>query len=180
MKRLTEIVHDRLRAVLTPDDVAIDATAGNGHDTLAMAKLARHVYAFEIQETAIEAARRIAPANVTLILADHASMKEHIPRELHGTIAAVVFNLGYLPGGDKSIITKPASTVRALQAAWELLKPGGLLSVMTYPGHAGGDLEDEAVCAWIEDKTCERVESKGPRLYAITKPRASTTISSPL
>lgn len=165
MKRLTEVVHDRLRDVLTSDDVAIDATAGNGHDTLALAKRVRHVYAFDVQPEAIEATRRIAPANVTLILADHATMSEHIPLELHGTIAAVVFNLGYLPGGDKTLITKPASTIAALQQAWELIKPDGLLSVMTYPGHDGGDLEDRAVSEWMQGKRCEVIESNGPRLY---------------
>ena len=67
-----------------------------------------------------------------------------------GGVAAVMFNLGYLPGGEKSIITEIRSTLPALAAAASLLRTGGILSVVAYPGHPGGDLECRGVEEWFQ------------------------------
>ncbi|HZG83924.1 class I SAM-dependent methyltransferase [Paenibacillus sp.] len=147
------IVRDRVR----PGDIAVDATMGNGHDTLFLAGLAGdggHVYAFDIQETALaNTAERLASSGIpssryTLLLSDHAEMAQRLPAAAVGGVAAVMFNLGYLPGADHSVITRTPSTLRALDAALAVLRPGGAATVVVYPGHAGGADEAAAVEAW--------------------------------
>lgn len=141
--RPTEIAHLILRGHLREGDHAVDATAGNGHDTLFLAQCVGptgHVHAIDIQPDAITQARkRIAQADLTnrvsWHIADHQHIADLLPAE---QFAAVLFNLGYLPGGDHHKTTNRSSTLPALQAAATLLRPGGLLSVLCYPGHPEG------------------------------------------
>lgn len=141
-------------------DVAIDATIGTGTDTLFLAKTTGpkgHVYGFDIQEEALTLTRQridqhvqptISP--VTLLLRSHAYMKEAISTNHHGKVAAIMFNLGYLPStaSNKEIITMTDSTIDALQGGLELLRPGGIITIVLYPGHPGGDTESVAVKEW--------------------------------
>lgn len=145
---------------LAPGDIALDATAGTGSDTLFLAKTCGpggKVYAFDIQEQALILTRaRLEKedlsllADVALIQQSHAEMEIAIPPEVHGRLGAVMFNLGYLPSddADHSVITQPDSTIRALDAATRLLRPRGILTVVLYPGHPGGESEAAAVEAW--------------------------------
>lgn len=146
-------------ARIQPGDVCIDATAGNGVDTLFLLKAAGAggtVHAFDIQEAALANTRqRLAKelpedrlSGARLHLASHERMKELLPPEQHGRVAAAMFNLGYLPGADHSLITRPDTTLPALSAALELLRPGGVLTIAVYPGHEGGAAEAEAVSTW--------------------------------
>jgi SAM-dependent methyltransferase len=144
--------HLILRHYLREGDLGVDATCGNGHDTLLLAELvgsAGRVWAFDIQEQAInQTARRLADAGlaerVELLLGGHETLAEHVSGEL----GAVVFNLGYLPGGDQAIITRPETTLAAFGQALGLLRPGGILAVSVYPGHDGGASERRTVDAW--------------------------------
>lgn len=137
---------------LQPGDLAVDATCGNGHDTLFMARLvgtSGRIWAFDVQERAISAtSRRLGQAGmaerVELILGGHESLGEQVPTPVRG----VMFNLGYLPGGDRSIITRPETTRTAMNQALNLLLPGGILAVTAYPGHDGGDREEEMLREW--------------------------------
>lgn len=154
--------HKLISERLTLGDRAIDATVGTGADTLFLAKAAGakgEVYGFDIQAAALKLAEerlRLAREEtsslspVTLLERSHAEMMEAIPANWHGTVGAVMFNLGYLPTGDadKNIITQPDSSIRALEASLQLLRPGGIITAVLYPGHAGGDLEAAAVEAW--------------------------------
>lgn len=141
-----------VRHFLREGDLAVDATCGNGNDTLLMAELvgdSGRVWAFDIQERAIgQTAHKLAQASlserVELIQAGHETMAEHVS----GDLAAVVFNLGYLPGGDQSIITRPETTMAALGQSLGLLRPGGILAITIYPGHDGGASERRTVDAW--------------------------------
>ncbi|MBH5328630.1 class I SAM-dependent methyltransferase [Eikenella sp. S3360] len=146
----------RLLAQATPEGgTAIDATAGNGHDTLFLAQCvgARgRVYAFDIQPQALAATQaRLQAAGeedqVCLIAASHADLAEHVREPVH----SIVFNCGFLPGGNKSLTTEAGSTLAALAQAVRLLRPGGLLAAVLYPGHAAGALEAEAVSAWAAE-----------------------------
>lgn len=147
--RPTEIAHTVIRAAVTDGDCVVDATAGNGHDTVFLAHLVGpcgHVHAFDPQPDALNSAReRITQAGlenrVTFHPLGHESLAAHVPNGC----SAVVFNLGYLPGGDHGITTRAATTIPALRAAASLLKPGGLLSVLCYPGHAEGAEELDAI-----------------------------------
>ncbi len=135
----------------------IDATAGNGHDTLFLAECvgaSGRVLAFDVQEAAIISARgKIAQAGfaerVEYFLKSHERMEEHAAQ---GSAAAVLFNLGYLPGEDHELTTGAETTLIALAAAARVLKPGGVLSVVCYPGHPAGALEAEAVEGWMMDR----------------------------
>ncbi len=157
MPRATHHCHDLLRAHLARGDTAIDATAGNGHDTLLLTQLTAPggtVFAFDIQPAALVATRRrlesagTAPESWHLIQAGHETMLTAIPPQHHGHIAAVVFNLGYLPGGDQSLITTAGTTLPAIHAALTLLRPGGIVVAVLYPGHSGGAEEAQAVRAF--------------------------------
>jgi len=152
MRRLTQQAHDNCRTVLARGEIAVDATAGNGHDTLFLAQQvgpAGTVFAFDLQSEAInETARRLQQHefdNVALVQGDHAKLRELLPREFHGRVGAVMFNLGYLPGGDKKITTMPSSTLAALEQSLDLLRPGGIVTVLAYTGHAGGQDEADAI-----------------------------------
>jgi predicted methyltransferase len=107
---------------------------------------AGRVLAFDIQQAAlVKTAQRLERAllqeRVTLYHADHAVMGERVVEP----VQAVMFNLGYLPGADHRIITQPASTFDAVIQATRLLKPGGLITIVIYPGHSGGPEERVAV-----------------------------------
>lgn len=147
------LLADRLQS----GDIALDATTGNGHDTLFLSRCigpTGHVYGMDLQAPAIvETHRRLieaglTEANFTLIHAGHETMLTHVRPEHHGQIAGIMFNLGYLPGSDKTVITRTETTLTAIQAALQLLKPGGLLTIAVYPGHEGGAQEQSAITAW--------------------------------
>jgi predicted methyltransferase len=151
--------HQLVKAHVRPGDTVVDATAGNGVDTLFLAELTGKkgtVYGFDIQEQALkQTAARLLPkkdsiARVHLLQRSHADMLNCIPPAEHGRIAAVMFNLGYLPHADETVITRPESTIPALAAAVTLLKKGGIITVVLYPGHPGGREECEAVYRWAE------------------------------
>ncbi|BCJ86770.1 rRNA methyltransferase [Effusibacillus dendaii] len=136
--------------------LAVDATVGNGHDTLFLAECVGAnglVYGFDIQSAAIEAAsNRLSDARllqrVVLLEAGHERLAEMLPQDTKGNLQAVMFNLGYLPGGDKSVITRADTTVRALQTALEWLAPQGVITCVIYPGHPGGAEESDRVLQW--------------------------------
>nr|WP_274600762.1 class I SAM-dependent methyltransferase [Ectothiorhodospira mobilis] len=116
------------------------------------------VWAFDVQPPALEAtAQRLQAAGlaqrVHLIQAGHEHLADHLPPEARGRLAAVLFNLGYLPGGDHSRITRPETTLAALEAALAWLHPRGVVSVLAYRGHDGGKAEYEALQAWLARRT---------------------------
>ena len=148
MKRPLEIAHDFLAQVITPEDIVVDATMGNGYDTLFLAKLAKQVYAFDIQEQALEkTSQRIQEAgltNVDLILQGHETVDQYVTE-----VKAAIFNLGYLPSADKSIITQPQTTIEALDKLCQMLVKGGRIAIMIYYGHEGGDIERDSVMDFV-------------------------------
>ena len=150
--RLVDKAHEFLGEALSEGDLAIDATAGNGNDVAFLAEQVGNsgkVYAFDLQKEAIEATARLLKEkgveNVELHQCGHETMDAVLPSEIMGQVAAVTFNLGYLPGGDKSVVTQTTTTRLALRTAMDLLRPGGLLVVVAYRGHTGGPEECDAV-----------------------------------
>lgn len=148
-----------LRHLISPylhsGDHVIDATAGKGRDTLFLAQTVgetSRVYAFDLQTEALAESRELLEQHhisdrVELILADHARMADYIKEK----VRLVIFNLGYLPGGDHQIVTRPESTLGALKAALDLLEQQGLLVLTVYRGHEGGKEEGEAVEHWLRE-----------------------------
>jgi len=185
--RLTEHVHQILGSHLRHGDYAIDATAGNGHDTLFLAQTVGangSVLAIDLQASAIEATRHKlttvdTQAQIRLEQADHADLLEAEIERRSELAAAIVFNLGYLPGSDKSVQTRPAHTLRALDASAHLLHSGGRLCVTAYRAHPGGQDEAQAVENWMRARErsgwqleCHVPPSKNlpPVLWVATKP----------
>lgn len=159
----------------------IDATAGAGKDTLFLCELlgeaGGEVLAMDIQELALAKTKRRLEAagyvaltaadttyqvelcdvtgkkHVRLALRGHEHMDEYFPQ---GTVDLILFNLGYLPGGDHSLATKADTTIPALTMALSLLRPGGLLSLMIYSGGDSGFEERDRVLAWLKDLDAQR------------------------
>jgi predicted methyltransferase len=146
-----------LSRFVRPGDCAVDATCGNGADTLLLARLTGpdgRVWAFDIQDAAIERTTQVLEnAGLLQQVTVHNSGHENLTEHVDGPVAAVVFNLGYLPGGDRSVITRPGSTLAGFAQAIELLAPGGIVAITVYPGHEGGEPERAAVDEWAASLT---------------------------
>ncbi len=143
-----------IAACVANGDLVVDATAGNGHDTLFLARLVGRqgrVFSFDRQKKAIANTRqRLGDENllprVDLIQDGH----EHLASYLLSPVAAVMFNLGYLPGGDHVLITRPRTTLLALDAGLRKLRPGGIITIVCYTGHEGGKEEKEALVGYLQ------------------------------
>ncbi|MGX9931188.1 tRNA (mnm(5)s(2)U34)-methyltransferase [Virgibacillus salarius] len=143
--------HYLLENSIEKNETVIDATCGNGNDTLFLSKVVGEngrVIAFDIQQEAIRSTKQKLVENnrenVDLILGSHANLKKHLPSE-EILLGGAVFNLGYLPKGNKSVITKGTSTITAIDTILKYLKRGGLIVIVIYHGHEGGKEEKEAV-----------------------------------
>lgn len=153
MTRCTERVQQLIAAEVKAGSAAIDATMGNGHDTVALARAVGPtgtVWAFDVQEEAVRRTTEHLSAEALLdrcrlIHACHSRMAELIdPSAAHAGFAMAVFNLGYLPGGGKAIVTSPDTTRMALDSAAAMLAAGGHLVVTAYTGHPGPPLPPRA------------------------------------
>ena len=136
-----------------PGETVVDATAGNGNDTLFLAELVGEngrVFAFDIQQAALVATEtRLGELNdrVKLILDSHANVDQYVTKPIGGAM----FNLGYLPyAEDLSIITKPDSTIEAIDKLLGMLKKGGMITISVYDGHEGGAEERDALLAYVK------------------------------
>ena len=180
-RSLTALARQSAGAVLEPGALAIDATVGNGHDTLFLATRVApsgRVAGFDIQPQALQTTRtRLEQAGlaerVTLFPCGHQFMFDRVPADWHGRVSAVMFNLGYLPGSDKIVSTLPTTTLPALDQALLLLRAGGLLSLLVYRGHPGGATEANAVLGWLDQLHSEyelgSEESPGPVLHLVRR-----------
>ncbi len=163
LARIIEWGHELLGDVVAPGDFVVDLTAGTGQDTLFLYRLvgsAGRVVAFDIQAQALTMTReRLLAAGavvrvhensdsglsgspgVDLFKRDHAAFADIVSDRP----AAIIANLGYLPGGDQQLVTRSESTLAALEQSCRLLLPGGRMAIVAYPGHPGGSAEAEAV-----------------------------------
>ncbi|MBQ8526174.1 MAG: methyltransferase domain-containing protein [Clostridia bacterium] len=146
----SDICEFYINEVIKQGDTVVDATVGNGNDTLKLSNAVGEnglVYGFDIQEQAIEAAKKqnYKYSNVIFLNHSHADMDKYII----GEVSAVIFNLGYLPGGDHNISTKYETTVSALEKAMKLLAPGGTVITVIYRGGDSGFEECDGVVEYI-------------------------------
>ncbi len=152
LDKLTDLAHNFMAAHIKAGDRVIDATAGNGHDTLFLAGVVGPsglVYAFDIQKTALrETAARLKDFGfsdrVVLLQKGHETLSEYA----EPPVSAVMYNLGYLPGGDKEITTSAESSLTSIKEALKILSPGGMLSIIAYSGHESGKKERDALMAY--------------------------------
>ncbi|OWM81076.1 hypothetical protein CDL15_Pgr007107 [Punica granatum] len=166
-KKATDVAHSVWKHVVRRGDTVVDATCGNGYDTLAMLRLVAdlsgkgRVFGMDIQEEALTNTDSLLTQSLTpsekelvkLFPTCHSKMEEVIPKDV--LVRLVAFNLGYLPGGDKEISTVSETTLLALEAAGRIIEPGGLISAVVYVGHPKGREEFEAVQAFASGLSTE-------------------------
>ena len=185
--RVTERAQKLATEILRPGDIAVDGTAGKGRDAACLAQAvgpAGHVHAFDIQPEAIASTRNLLEVaallgRVSLHLRSHAELADVLTPAQAGRLGVAIFNLGYLPGGDASIITQPASTDLAIRTAYANLRPGGRLICVAYTGHPGGPEESDIVLKFAEEQAAAglHVEKVGyyptpgkPWILVVNKP----------
>lgn len=136
------LAREAMERLIGPGDTVIDATMGNGHDTLYLCSLVGEngrVEAFDVQQQAVDNTRALLMENgMESRAALHLLGHQHMAEVVSGPVRAVMFNLGWLPGGDKSVTTRWETTETAIRAALSLLEREGLCIVCVYPGHAAG------------------------------------------
>lgn len=177
--------HTLLKEILQPGDQVVDATMGNGYDTVFMAELigkTGHVYSFDIQQQAIDSTQeKLKAANLTerttLFLQGHETLGQVI--SINQPIKAGIFNLGYLPQSDKEIITLPQTTKQAMEEILARLVPKGRLILVVYYGHVGGENELDMVQEFCQQLSQEQYnvltyqfinqKNQPPILYCIEK-----------
>lgn len=155
INKITEVNKIFLEKVINQGDVVIDATMGNGYDTVYLGNLVGEngkVYAFDVQEEALKSTRKKVERDnmsdrVELILDGHQNLDKYVKEE----VACVVFNLGYLPRAKHVIITKPDTTLEAIKKSLDLLKPNGIISIAAYIGHEGGLEEKDYICEYLNN-----------------------------
>lgn len=158
--------HQFVEARVRAGETVVDATLGNGHDTAFLAETVGatgRVYGFDVQAAAVESTRERLETKelidrVTLHEAGHERLQDLLPETVQGEVAAVMFNLGYLPGGETDCITAPETTIPALKAAVEVLRPGGVLTVVLYTGHEGGAREAQLVRDWASEQPQDQLQ----------------------
>lgn len=143
-----------LSQLIEPEDVVVDATMGNGNDTVFLCQLVGakgKVYAFDIQENAlIETLEKLSVLKLESIATLIHSGHENIEQLIDEPIKAVVFNLGYLPGADKQLHTQWLTTLQAIEASLKLLQKDGFISITAYPGSELGATETHALENFIQ------------------------------
>ena len=155
MRGAVGLSHLFIRERVGQGDRVVDATCGNGQDTLFLARMVGplgKVWTFDVQAQALDKARELLReagclSRVNLVHDGHEQLAGHVD----GPVQAVVFNLGYLPGSDKTCITRPESTLAALEQADKILFPGGIIVIAVYTGHPGGNKEGTAVENWAAE-----------------------------
>ncbi|HOM01778.1 MAG TPA: class I SAM-dependent methyltransferase [Acetivibrio sp.] len=146
--------HDYIKMFVKEGDTVVDATCGNGNDTVFLASLVGEngrVFGFDIQDRAISNTQKKLTDlklidRVTLIKDGHQNMDKYID----SPVKAVMFNLGYLPSGDHSIGTRPETTIEALSKSMDLLVTGGIITVVIYYGGDSGFEEKEKVLEFLK------------------------------
>lgn len=152
--KATDLAKDYIKKRVRKGDTVVDATVGNGNDTLFLSRLVSdsgRVYGFDVQSIAIKKTAEKLEANglsnrVVLINDGHENIEKHIKSE----VSAIMFNLGYLPGQEHNITTKHNTTLIAIESGIKLLEKNGLMTIAVYIGHEEGRKEKEAILNYLE------------------------------
>ncbi|MBN2852322.1 MAG: methyltransferase domain-containing protein [Clostridia bacterium] len=149
LKNNLAMAHEFMKKTITKNSITVDMTAGNGHDTLFLAEHSKSVYAFDIQEKALNNTKDLLNkqklTNVTLIHDGH----ENIDRYIQEPVDGVMFNLGFLPGYDHKVATNHETTIEAIKKSMLLLSKNGLMSILVYHGQDSGFTEKEKVLEFV-------------------------------
>lgn len=148
---INEITHQWIAEYIIPNSIVVDATIGNGHDTLFLCDLAYYVYGFDVSKQALHTTSQKVKQydNVQLILDSHHKLLDYIDTKIDG----IVFNCGYLPNSDHSSVTNSETTLAALENAKKILKKTAWICIIVYLGHAHGEEEAKKVFDWLQSNT---------------------------
>lgn len=171
LTRILPFARQLLERVVTLDDVVVDATAGNGHDTIFLAGLAKHVHSFDIQKQAISSTRlKVSEGEISNVTLHHTG-HENVLQFVQGPLGAAIFNLGYLPGSDESVTTHGPTTWKAITDILSILKKNGVAIVVVYHGHENGKVERH----YLE----ERISQLDGRTFQVLKYQFANRPASP-
>ncbi len=151
MEKIIEFAHRLIASKVTKDDICIDMTIGNGKDTLFLCSLAKFVYGFDIQPQALSHTQRLLEENAINNYQLWMTSHENVDLYVKEKVKAIVYNLGYLPLGDKKITTMTATTLASLKKALLMLKEGGIIVMVIYPGHLEGMKESQALLKFTSE-----------------------------
>ncbi|HEY2419764.1 MAG TPA: class I SAM-dependent methyltransferase [Neobacillus sp.] len=166
LDRILPFAQNLFAKAVKDGDIVVDATLGNGHDTVYLAELIGEkgkIYGFDIQDEAIQATKKRLSSQgmldrAIIFQAGHENLTSKIPLEHHGKVTGAIFNLGYLPGGDKTIVTKPETTISAVKQLLEVMASEGIIVLVIYHGHPGGAFERDSIlqfCRNIDQKAAQ-------------------------
>ena len=184
LEPIIAFAHNLIKKHVSTGDTVLDMTAGNGHDSVFLAQLVGkkgRVFAFDIQESALHNTKDLIMKsgldgeNITFFHDCHSRFLEHLSTEEITEVKGIIFNLGYLPGGDKTICTHENSTILALVQLLEHLSAGALLVLVCYLGHPEGERECGHVLDFVRSIAPERakvvryenINSKNPAPFVL-------------
>lgn len=157
MKGIIQFSHHLIEEAVNKGETVIDATCGNGYDTVFLSNIVGekgHVFGFDIQEQAIQHTRENLAlhkiTNTTVIKDSHSNAIHHLTVDQLTSLGAAIFNLGYLPGSDKGIVTKSETTILAIEGILTHLKENGIVVLVVYHGHEGGSIEKRNIMEYVQ------------------------------
>ncbi len=161
LNKATDLAKDLITRAVSHGDIVVDATVGNGNDTLLLCQLVGEkgkVIGFDIQDVALERTReKLSEKNVLdrvlLINSGHENLKDYID----SGVSAIMFNLGYLPGNNHNITTRYETTLKAIEQGIDILKKNGVMTIVVYPGHKEGLIEREKLLEFLSTISQGRV-----------------------
>lgn len=176
-RSILNMVKKIIKEQVSKNDYVVDMTIGNGYDTLYLAKYAKHVFGFDIQNKAISNTKKLLESNnlsnYTLFKKSH-ELVNTLLRNLSGNISLILFNLGYLPNGDKNITTMHGTTLNAVKNSLEILSNNGRILIVFYP-HPEGKLEEKVVLEYLNKSNIKykvyknTINKESPYLIEICK-----------
>lgn len=171
----SSLTHYIINTYVKEKKVAIDGTLGNGFDTDFLANNFETVYAFDIQKIACDKYNEKKQENVIVINDSHHKFLEYINTKVN----CIVYNLGFLPGGDKSITTNYDSSIESIKIGLDILESSGLMLIASYRGHEEGMNEYVYISEYLSKLSKNRYavmkheiinrSNKSPVLFVIEK-----------
>ncbi|WP_017186810.1 tRNA (mnm(5)s(2)U34)-methyltransferase [Alkalibacillus haloalkaliphilus] len=165
MKQIIPFAHQLFIDTIQQGDVVVDATLGNGHDSLMLSQLVGEngrVYSFDIQQEAIDQSQQMfndhLAKQITPILRGNEHVYEELTKRNVNEIDGAIFNLGFLPGSDQSITTNANTTIEAIEGILKLLKPERYIVIVIYSGHETGEIEKNELLEYLATKPAKEVD----------------------
>lgn len=146
---ISNLAHFIINNFLENKSVAIDGTLGNGFDTDFLSDNFEKVYSFEIQKESCEKYKERNKKNVEIINDSHHLFNNYVK----GSVDCIMYNLGFLPGGDKGITTMHTTSLESIQCGLDLLNSGGIMTICIYKGHDEGQIEESCILKYLSNLT---------------------------